>query len=763
MNGNSVRLRDRVARHDLRYETVPGTYFEGFILGNGDLGAVLWFEEDRMVLSLDKADVWERRADQSLEPGMDYRTALRQARDNSFDPRCRVFDPVRPPDQVWGNKLPIGRIEWPLPQAPDALEGKLSLYEAAFALELHLPQGTLSLWGYVHARENIVEIEMETRGPLALPPCRVARRLDERSQEIMGIWDYPEPQYGGQGPDCYFTQGYSGDEQYAVFARQQGEGQHRARCAVTVLRGTADEDLPQQAAAAVTALQGREDCFAQHLAWWSRFWTRSHLSVPDEALERLWYAEMYKLGCNARADKYPVSIMGVWNPDTRIPPCYGDLHHNLETEMNYWPIFAANRLELAMPLYQLLVDQLPRFEDNCRTFFGWDGAYLPANMDIFGQGVGFMWFPWNLQVGVGAWLAQHFWLHYAYSGDRDFLRDKAWPFMEAVGRFWLGFLEADEEGVLHVPWSYSPEYDDIVRKGRDAAFDLALVRYLFTAIIEAARQLAMDERATEAYRQALKNLAPLPADEDGIQVYAGVPLEHSHRHFSHLLAIHPLGLLHVEGDEAERDLIERSLAHLRHIGTGHWSGWSFPWAALIACRARRARMAHSMLRFYTDQVALPNTLQVSVDWRQTGFYTAEHGFINTLEAGFGAAAAVMEMLLQSWGGKIRLFPCLPDGWGEASFDTLRAEGAFLVSASYRDGLVEWVHIASEAGGECAVHNPWSQSDALLRDLNTGAERSLSGEVLRFATEAGGHYELTGTGARRRQKPAAVFAGLPRWD
>ena len=99
MKDNIVDIRDRVARHDLRYDVVPFTYFEGFIFGNGDLGAVLWFEEDRMVLSLDKADVWERRADQSLEPGMDYRTALQQVRDGSFDPNCRVFDPVRPPTE----------------------------------------------------------------------------------------------------------------------------------------------------------------------------------------------------------------------------------------------------------------------------------------------------------------------------------------------------------------------------------------------------------------------------------------------------------------------------------------------------------------------------------------------------------------------------------------------------------------------------------------------------------------------------------------
>ena len=764
MNDDVATTRQRVARHDLQYDFIPGTYFEGFILGNGDLGAVLWFEEDRMVLSLDKADVWERRAEQSLEPGMDYRTVLQQTRDGSFDPKCRLFDPVRPPDKIWGNKLPIGRVEWQLPQIPQSLEGKLSIYEAAFSLELRLDAGTLAIWGHLHALENLVEIQLETRGNISLPPCQVARRLDERSREIMQIWKYPDPQYGENDAANYFTQVYSGDEKYAVFAQTSNTSQHRASCAVTVVRGAAQDDLPHQAATHVRQFLERNDRFAEHLQWWAQFWTRSHISIPDIALERLWYMEMYKLGCNARADKYPLTIMGVWNPDVRIPPCYGDLHHNLETEMNYWPIYAANRLEMATPLYELLVRELPRFEESCRTFFGWDGAYLPANMDIYGQGVGFMWYPWNLQVGVNAWLAQHFWLHYLYSGDRDFLRDMAWPYMEAVGRFWLGFLEADDDGVLHVPLSYSPEYDDIVRKGEDSAFDLALVRYLFQIIIEATQHLDLGDAAAQPYRQTLDRLAPLPTDESGIQVYAGKPLDRSHRHFSHLMAIHPLGFLNVEGDDEDRELIERSLTHLRHIGMGHWSGWSFAWIALIACRARRTQMAHSMLRFYTDQVILHNTLQVSVDWRQTGFYTAEHGFINTMEAGTGAASAIMEMLLQSWGGKIRLFPCVPETWGDVSFTTLRAEGAFLISASYRDGTTEWLQITSEAGNNCVVHNPWTDGEVVCRDLRDGSEESLRGEILTFATEAGGVYELTGPATEQRSQTSNTsFSGLPRWD
>ena len=770
---SQASIHHRVCQHDLLFDFVPDSYFEGLPLGNGELGAMLWFEEDRMVLSLDRADIWEHRADQSLEPGMDFATVLRQTREGSYDTSRRLFDKNRPLDRVWGNKLPVGRVEWQLPSTPVAFGARLYIHDAEFSATVRLERGELVVAGYLHATKNLIALEVKVSG-LALPvPQPRAQCLDEPSRKIYrDAWKYPEPDYGEQGADRCTTQVYGRDEKYGVFARHQTRGGATGRCEITVVTGGTGDDLLRQAADDMERLAaiGDDELIRGHRQWWQKFWSRSQLSVPDAALERLWYTELYKLGCNARQDGHPMSIMGVWNPDWRIPPCYGDLHHNLETQMNYWPIFGSNHLELAQPLYDLLVQELPRFEESCRTFFGWDGAYLPANMDNIGQGVGFMWFPWNLQVGVGAWLAQHFWWHYLYSGDEEFLQDKAWPFMEAVGRFWLGFLEEEEDGQLHVPLSFSPEYDDVVRKGRDSAFDLALVRFLFTTIIEAAARLKMDGSVTAPYQEALAALAPLPIDETGIQVYAGKPLEVSHRHFSHLMAIHPLGILNVEGDDVDRALIDTSLSHLRQIGTGNWSGWSWAWMALIACRALRANTAHAMLRFYTDHVILRNTLQVSVDWKKTGFYTAEHGLINTLEAGTGAAAAVMEMLLQSWGEKIRLFPCMPEEWREASFETMRAEGAFLVSAAYADGVTRWARIISKAGRRCKVHNPWGEEEVTLCCLDDGREEKLSGAELEFDTATGGTYELTqavlGEEAHRPQSESGDghdrFAGLPRW-
>ena len=178
-------------------------------------------------------------------------------------------------------------------------------------------------------------------------------------------------------------------------------------------------------------------------------------------------------------------------------------------------------------------------------------------------------------------------------------------------------------------------------------------------------------------------------------------------------------------------------------------------------------MAHNMLRFYTDNVILRNTLQVSVDWKRTGVYTAEHGLINTLEAGTGAAAAIMELLLQSWDAKIRIFPCMLETWSEASFSTLRAEGAFLVSADFRDGAVQWIQIISEAGNCCVVVNPW-EGGAVLRGELDGSAVELDGAELSFATEKGGQYELRPAGAirgnpDRAERDKRRFSGLPRWD
>jgi alpha-L-fucosidase 2 len=185
------------------------------------------------------------------------------------------------------------------------------------------------------------------------------------------------------------------------------------------------------------------------------------------------------------------------------------------------------------------------------------------------------------------------------------------------------------------------------------------------------------------------------------------------------MAIHPLGTLTIEDGERERKLIETSLRWLITKGTGEWAGFSYPWAALIAGRARRGNMAWQFLRRHLSCHISPNGFMFDGDPKHIGSNEINPDNSATLEGG-SAAAAIMEMLLQSWGGVIRVFPAIPHHWRDAAFRYLRAEGAFLVSAELRDGRVQWVEIISEAGQECRVRNPWEGNDFVF---STGPNKS----------------------------------------
>ena len=253
------------------------------------------------------------------------------------------------------------------------------------------------------------------------------------------------------------------------------------------------------------------------------------------------------------------------------------------------------------------------------------------------------------------------------------------------------------------------------------------------------RDRGIEDPDVSRWREILEKLADYPQDESGLQIYRDQPLTHSHRHYSHLMAIYPLGILNIEGSEEERQLIHRSIRTWILKGTGEWVGWSFPSTSLIASRIGLRNMAWHMLQMYLYFIK-PNTFHMNGDYRLFGV-TSRVGEVMTLEGGFCAAAAILEMLLQSWGGCIRVFPAIPEFWSDAYFHRLRAEGAFLVTSKLRNGKVEFILVESDKGGTCRVLNPFGDDYILVRNLNTGEERRLKGDFLEFKTTPNGKYLL----------------------
>jgi alpha-L-fucosidase 2 len=160
--------------------------------------------------------------------------------------------------------------------------------------------------------------------------------------------------------------------------------------------------------------------------------------------------------------------------------------------------------------------------------------------------------------------------------------------------------------------------------------------------------------------------------------------------------------------------------------------------SLLASRAGYPNWAWQMLDTYANSFITPNTFHINGDPRVFGLSLHTYDPM-TLEAGFGAAAAIQEMLLQSQGGLIRVFPSMPDRWHDACFENLRAEGAFLVSAKLVDGALQWVRVTSEAGGRCRIDNAFGAPVLLANAEQKSTE--LSGDLLEFDTEPGQSYLL----------------------
>jgi alpha-L-fucosidase 2 len=441
----------------------------------------------------------------------------------------------------------------------------------------------------------------------------------------------------------------------------------------------------------------------------------------------------------------------------------------MNTQMSYWPVYASNHLEDAEPLYEMYWRNLPYHRKLGMYWYGKPIAIVTSE-----HGPGGEPFPGLVTdehcPSSGAWIAHSFWMHWRYSLDRTFLRRRAYPFLKEMIQGYLQILEKRDDGRYHIPFTDSPEFfcgrpDQL---GDDNQYDLALLRFLLQSLLEAQPHLPDPDPDAARWRETLANLVDSPlAPTGGFSLYeencralppgspvdvkdhlclalrAGEALPLSHRHHSHLIGIYPLGILDPERSEAERRWVDNSLDDLIFKGTGEWSGWSFPWASLIAGRAGKARMAHHYLRLYLDGFLTANTFHTNAsDPNDPNGIVTSQGEAMTLEAGFGAAAAILEMLLQSHHGVLRVFPTCYSGWRTAAFFRLRAEGAFLVSARRTAGRVRFVEILSEAGGLCRLRNPFS-GDGLLKDLSSGRTRRLRGALLEFRTRRGGAYLLTG--------------------
>ncbi|MBM3242153.1 hypothetical protein FJZ31_38265 [Candidatus Poribacteria bacterium] len=799
-----VDYRALISQADLIYHSPVEQSVEGQPIGNGRMGTLVWTTVNAIHCQINRNDVFALNREHL---GQQFDSV-----DYCGGGAAITLD--------LGNEVFCGEV----------FEQRLSLYEA----EVSVTGNGVRIRCFISAVTDVLVLEVDDR-----------REKPQPVRLSVSMWREPQVKTGAhvagyQFDECQdgvilvqrFEEGdYHGASAVAAQVVRAGitiaVPNHRSRTIVApanngptmilissaaslnFTEGLAGPPLKEMKATALKVLQEASDrsydaLVAEHRGWWSNFWSRTFVQVESkdglgEFMARLRNLHLYNLAATSRGMLPPK-----WNGslfttegDTRR---WGSQFWVWTTEMLYFPLFAADAIELTEPYFSMYLRHLPACQKAAQQRWGVSGAFFPETTSFDGPTVlpddiavecrdvllgqktppelsarafALCQFDSHLRaatnptagrytwishlVSSGSELAVQAWWRYRYRGEQEWLRTGAYPLLRETVEFYRHLVRKGDDGCYHLDgMNVHEDFWGV----KDGIMDLAALRGTVPLAIIAAERLDVDAELRAKWQELLDNLAPYPMgyQEESKALSGGVLAddvwaagqrgEVDGQHNPEdvwLTPVFPFEDWTLETREGKiDDIVQRALdlaPWMPALFTGAKLGTAIR-TPIVWCRAGRGEQLPALLAsYYAAFTPLPNGFSL-FEGQQA--HSVEHlGCISTV---------LQEALLQSLSprpGKaevVSVFPAWPKEW-DASFRLL-ARGGFLVTSAVRNGEVEFVALDSRAGETCRIRNPWHQP-CLLRELD-GEVTELEGEILNFETEKGKHYRLLPKGKEHSQ-------------
>ncbi|WP_234735785.1 glycoside hydrolase family 95 protein [Tellurirhabdus bombi] len=454
---------------------------------------------------------------------------------------------------------------------------------------------------------------------------------------------------------------------------------------------------------------------------------RQEAGKPDNQLQTLYYQfGRYLLIASSRPDStgkaaIPANLQGIWNDHVQ-PPWGSNYTTNINTEMNYWLAENTNLSECHQPLLNFIGNLAINGAETAKVNYGInEGWCVHHNSDVWAKTSppgGYEWDPrsqsrWSCWPMAGAWLSTPLWEHYRFTGNKTFLREKAYPLLKGAAQFMLSWLVEDGKGNLVTNPSTSPE-NTMKVAGKEyqvsmaTTMDMAIIRELFNNCIEAATILETDTRFLTLLQETKARLYPYHIGQFGqLQEWFkdyDDPKD-AHRHLSHLFGLHPGHQISPRLTPELAAAAKQSMIHRGDVSTGWSMAWKINWWA----RLEDGNHAYKILLDGLKYVG-PKTAKKGADITAVSTTTGGGTYPNLFDAhppfqidgNFGGTAGMTEMLLQSHAGEISLLPALPDSWANGAIRGIKARGAFEVAMHWEKGRLTEATILANQGGLCRI-------------------------------------------------------------
>jgi len=788
--------------HVIEWDGILLTPEQGMLLGNGDLSVSVYQAADRIIWRLGKGDAWDRRLDQSKDPrpahidemarGLEvegwscgpYGGPVEALHGTVQPERMREICQGVPPS----NRLPfpmpkpLGELAFCLPGDFRRFKLRQALYIEEARLEIIGTWETgerLTVDSIVLPEDNMLAVKwrlenVDWQGSLIADRTEFTaafsrwyfdlyRHSDTTYEEFADQHDIdpdfavncgcdaqetlPPPQVKEIGgalcleqnfhPDKTFPDGFAYRltplaaeaeiREYKFLRRKTAQirisprdnaadGTIMVHVATTLSEGGMDENR-QRALAGYASCDYAAAVRRNHAAA-RQFWANSGIKLGNSGMENTWYATLHIQRCIYGRGKVPPGLM--------IPSTIGDYvrwngdyHSNYNFQSPFWGLAMANHPELlesyfkGAEFFHQIGRKIARDYYNCRGAFIQLTAYpLEAEDDYLGC------CPMGRMAYMTGWLWHLHWEYYTHTLDLEFLRTRCWPLLRDCALFYTDFMKRGKDGCYHAFPSNCGEdgFNGDPSYYRDRKEVLQHAHYTLATAIKAALVLGDDTLVPE-WQERLNHWPPISI--------------HDQPRFR--MEEHPLNPPEFNGDRWLDSNPESALPLFRR---GHefwrWYCGHLPMLMLTALHNR----------WFVPSRDFDNFCSLINRWREpngtiTAMSTIRYGRTGAWTEPLGILGAVQELLLQSWRGFIEVFPAWPSTV-DAAFYSWRVAGAFLVSASMRNGTVEKVTIHSEKGGICLLRNPWPG-----RTVTVGSsDVKLCGDIIKLETSPERQYELS---------------------